>query len=163
MILPSSLCLWCRLFQGLAKKGVEEFVSSKRWQPGLAVRAGVAEKKSVPEEQRMRLPWEPGAAAEQQQLSFHMPLLFCFPPTLHGSVAVLPAFPAPRWAVAERTNAVCDLIPSENKPWPALSPCITAHKGEEQSHSSHPKGWISSSCWTTVCAVLWGAALLLDA
>lgn len=58
--------------------------------------AGVAEKESVPDDQRMRLPWELGAAAEQQQLGFHMPLLFCFPPTLHGSVAVIPAFPAPR-------------------------------------------------------------------
>lgn len=62
----------------------------------MAVSAGVAEKKSVPEEQRMRLPRELGAAAEQQQLGFHTPLLFSFPPTLHGSVAVIPAFPAPR-------------------------------------------------------------------
>lgn len=61
----------------------------------MAVGAGVAEEKTVPEEQRMRLPWELGAAEEQQQLSFHMLLLFCFPPTLPASVAVTPAFPAP--------------------------------------------------------------------
>lgn len=98
----------------------------------------------------MRLPWELGAAAEQQQLRFHMPLLLCFPPTLPGSVAVIPAFPAPRRAVAERTNAVCDLSPLENNPYPALSPCNIALEGEEQSTSSHPKGWISSSCWQCV-------------
>lgn len=112
----------------------------------LAVGAGVAEEKSVPEEQRMRLPRELGAAAEQQQLGFLMLLLFCFPPTLLDVwlsylLSQLHAEP-----VAERTNAVCDLSPSENNSWPALSPCSTAHQGEEQSNSSHPKGWISSSC-----------------
>ena len=79
--------------------------------------AYVAEKKSMPEGLRLRLPWELGAEAKRLQLSFLTPLLFCFPLTpVPGSVAVVPAFPAPLRAVAERTNAVCDLSTSENNP-----------------------------------------------
>ncbi|XP_009884802.1 PREDICTED: dipeptidase 2-like [Charadrius vociferus] len=104
----------------------------------------------------MKLPWELGAEAKQLQLSFLTPLLFCFPPTpVPGSAVVVPALPALLGAVAVRTNAVCDLSPSANNPWSALSPYITTHEeGKSRAKaSSHPKGRVEQQLLSdSVCS-----------
>lgn len=100
----------------------------------------MAEKKSVPEGLR---------SSEQRQSSFcsastHPSSSVSLPRPVPGSAAVVPAFPTPLRAVAERTNAVCDLSPSENNPRSALSPYIAGHKEgkSRQKTNSHPKGWV---------------------
>jgi len=79
------------------------------------------------------------------QLDFLMSLLFCFPPTpVPGSAALIPGL----GAVTVRTNAICDLSPSENNPVSALSPYLTTHEEGKcrAKASSHPKLLSDSMC-----------------
>lgn len=150
------LYLWCRCLQELAKKGVEEFVSSKRncrfgsccWRSSCGRGKGHARRA---EDEAALGAWSRGKAAAAQ-LPPAPPLLLPSTP-VPGSAAVVRALPAPLGAAAVRTDAVCDLSPSENNPWSALSPRIPARQegNSGAKASSHAKGWVEQQL-LSVCS-----------